>query len=444
MSLSTVEAILAAARRAGADQADALVVRDVSIGAMIRRGQTDAIEQAETTTLGLRVFVGQRSAIVSTTDLDTAGHDALAERAVAMARVVPEDRFGGLAEHASIGRFDAAGLDLEDRIGVPDTAALLDRAGCAEAAALSHAGISNSAGASAGYGRTSVALGTSAGFFGDYVRTNHSVSVSVLAGDAARMQRDYDYHSSVHLSDLMDAETIGHNAAERALARLDPRKPPTKQMPVVYDPRVSSSLLGHLLGAINGASVARGGSFLKNRLGEQIMATGARVMDDPLRVRGLRSRPFDGEGLRTAPLALIDDGVLTQWLLDSRSARQLGMTSNARAARGASSAPSPAPTNVYLEPGDVDFATLIGDIGEGVLLTEMMGSSVNSNTGDYSRGASGFMIRQGALAEPVAELTVAGNLIDMFRRITIGSDLEFRRGMDAPSIRIDGLSVAGQ
>jgi len=213
---------------------------------------------------------------------------------------------------------------------------------------------------------------------------------------------------------------------------------------VVYDARVSSSLLGHLLGAINGASVARGGSFLKSRLGEQIMSAGARVMDDPLRVRGLHSRPFDGEGLRTAPLALIDDGVLTQWLLDSRSARQLGMTSNARAARGASSPPSPAPTNVYLEAGDVDFATLIGDIEEGVLLTEMMGSSVNSNTGDYSRGASGFMIRQGALAEPVAELTVAGNLIDMFRRMTIGSDLEFRRGMDAPSIRIDGLSVAGQ
>jgi len=438
-----IEALLDAAKRAGADQADALVVSDTSLGAQIRRGVPENLERSENTTLGLRVFIGQRSAIVSSTELNPTGFTALAEQAIAMARVLPEDRYSGLAETALQGRFNAEGLDLEDHSEAPTTEALLDRARSAEEAALSHEGITNSVGGSASYGRTEVTLATSAGFFGSYARTGHSVSMAVLAGEDARMQRDYDFDSAVHLQDLQDPASIGHHAAERALARLDPAKPPTKNMPIVFDPRVSGSLLGHLVGAINGAAVARGTSFLKDRLNTRIFPDHIRVMDDPLRVRGLRSRPFDGEGTKAAPLALIDEGVLTQWILDSRSARQLDLTSNGRAARGASSPPGPSTTNLYLEPGAISPADLIGDIEEGVFLTEMMGSSVNGLTGDYSRGASGFMIRNGALAEPVAEFTIAGNLLDMFQRLTPASDLAFRRGVDAPTIRIDGLSVAG-
>lgn len=438
--LNLLSDLLARARAAGADAADAVLAVGTSLSVQRRMRRTEHLERSEGRDLGLRVFVGRRSAIVSSTALDPAGFDLLAERAVAMARVVPEDPYGGLAEDAAPPRLD--GLDLADA-AEPGAEALVERAAAAEEAALAVPGINNSEGASAGYGRTEIALVTSAGFAGGYARTSHSVSATALAGQGTDMQRDYDYSSTVHMADLESAAAIGHTAAERAIARLNPRRPRTARVPVVFDPRVASSMIGHLVGAINGASIARGTSFLKDKLGQAVFAPGVQIVDDPRRVRGLRSRPFDGEGVPTARMALIEDGVLTTWLLDSRSARQLGMRSTGHAVRGTGGPPSPGASNLYMAPGTLSPAALMADIGEGLYVTEMMGSAINGLTGDYSRGASGFMIRDGALAEPVAEITVAGNLIEMFRALVPANDLRLRRGVDAPTLRVDGLTMAG-
>ena len=447
MSIDRLEQLVALARSQGADAAEAVLIRGTSLGVQVRQGKTEELERSEHNDVGLRVFLGgpgaQRSAIVSATSADPAGFAQLAARAIAMARVVPEDRFAGLSEASASGAaIDAAGLDLEDPTE-PDVASLAERAGRAEDAALAVAGVANSLGASAGFGRSEIILVTSRGFSGRYARTSHSVSASVLAGAGTSMQRDYDAHSVVHLEDLDDAAVIGHSAGERAVARLNPTRPKTARMPVLYDPRVSGSLLGHLSGAINGASVARGTSFLKDRMDTRILREGLHVTDDPRRVRGLRSRPFDGEGVLTAPLVLVEDGMLRSWVLDGRSARQLGLATNGHASRGPSSPPSPSTTNLSLSPGTLSPAELMADIAEGLYIIEMMGSAVNGITGDYSRGATGFMIRDGALAEPVAEITVAGNLLSMLAELTPASDLAFRRGTDAPTIRIDGMTVAG-
>jgi PmbA protein len=358
-----------------------------------------------------------------------------------MARVVPEDLYGGLAERVTPPE-DAAALQLDDG-EEPGAGALIARAEAAEQAARAVPGISNSEGAEASWSRTRVALATSGGFAGAYSRSAHTVWASVVAGAGTGMQRDSDYCSRVHLADLEDAEAIGRRAAERALARLNPTRPATAQLPVVFDPRVAGSLLGHLAAAINGASVARGTTFLKDRLGQRVFAPGIEVQDDPRRVRALRSRPFDAEGVPTAPRAIIADGVLTTWLLDSRSARQLGMASTGHAARGTGSPPAPAATNLFLQPGRLTPAELMADIRLGLYVTELIGMGVNGVTGDYSRGAAGFMIRDGALAEPVAELTIAGTLPEMFARLTPANDLAFRRGTDAPTLRIDAITMAG-
>ena len=438
--IALMQDLLACARAAGADTADAVLVASTSIGVQRRLGRTEQLERSESRDLGLRVFVGRRTAIVSSTTVDPAGFRMLAERAVAMARVVPEDPYGGLADEA---RMEAdPGLDL-DNPDEPDAAALIARASLAEEAALAVPGITNSEGAEAGYQRNQVVLVTSAGFSGSYARTSHSISATALAGTGTGMQRDYDYSGTVHLADLEDPAAIGRVAAERALARMNPVRPKTARIPVVYDPRVSSSLLGHLMGAVNGSAVARGTSFLKDKLGQRLFARGIMVRDDPRRRRGLRSRPFDAEGLPTAPRAIIEDGVLTTWLLDSRSARQLGMASTGHAARGTGGPPGPAPSNLWLEPGALTPSALMGDIKEGLYITEMMGGGVNGITGDYSRGASGFMIRDGALAEPVAEITVAGAILEMFLAMVPANDLRFRRGTDAPTVRIDGMTMAG-
>ena len=432
--------LIARARAAGADAADAVLIAGTSISVQRRLGRTEQLERSEARDLGLRVFVGGRAAIVSSTTVDPAGFATLAERAVAMARVVPEDPFGGLAEDAAP-PVDA-GLDMDDP-AEPDAAALVARASLAEEAALAVAGVTNSEGAEAGYGRTEVVLVTSAGFAGRYVRTSHSVSATALAGTGTGMQRDYDYSTAVHLADLEDAEGIGRAAGERAIARLNPGRPHTARLPVVFDPRVASSLLGHLMGAINGASIARGTSFLKDRLGQRVFAPGIAVHDDPRRVRGMRSRPFDAEGVPTAARAIIKDGVLTTWLLDSRSARQLGMRSTGHAVRGVGGPPSPSPSNLFLAPGAMTPAELMADIHEGLYVSELMGMGVNGLTGDYSRGAAGFMIRDGALAEPVAEITIAGTLPEMFLHMTPANDLRLRRGTDAPTVRVEGMTLAG-
>ncbi len=432
--------LLRHARAAGADAADALLVSGTSVSVTRRMGQTENLERSEGRDLGLRVFVGQQSAIVSSTAVDPAGFRALAERAIAMARIVPADPHGGLAERMAAPE-DVA-LELEDA-AEPDVAALTDRAAAAEQAALDVPGITNSEGADAGYGRTEIVLVTSAGFVGQYARTSHSVSATALAGSGTGMERDYDYSSAVHLSDLEDAAAIGRVAAEKALRRLNPTRPRTARLPVVYDPRVSSSLIGSLLGAINGASIVRGTSFLKDRMGEQLFARGVFVHDDPRRVRGLRSRPFDGEGVPTRPRAIIEDGVLTTWLLDSRSARQLGLVSTGSASRGTGGPPGPSATNVTLAAGVATPDELMSDIVEGLYVTELMGGGVNGITGDYSRGATGFMIRNGQLAEPVSEITIAGHALEIFRSLVPANDLRLRRGMDAPTVRIEGLTMAG-
>jgi len=440
-ALTLLADLIARARAAGADAADAVLISGTSLSVARRLGETEHVERAEGRDLGLRVFLGKQAAIVSSSTVDPARFAELAERAVAMARVVPEDPFAGLADTAAPPLQDVA-LDLEDP-GEPTPEALIARAAAAEDAALAVHGVTNSEGAEAGFGRTEAVLVTSAGFAGRQVRTSHSVSAAALAGTGTAMQRDYDSHSTVHLADLDDPVAIGRSAGERAVARLNPTRPNTAKIPVIYDPRVAGSLLGHLAGAINGAGVARGTSFLKDRLGQRIFRAGIEVHDDPLRVRGLRSRRFDGEGTPTAARDLIADGVLTTWLLDSRSARQLGMVSTGHAARGTGGPPSPSPTNLYLDAGVLAPAELMADIKLGIYVNELIGMGVNGVTGDYSRGAAGFMIRDGAIAEPVAELTIASNLLEMFAHLTPANDLQFRRGTDSPTVRIDGMTMAG-
>jgi PmbA protein len=432
--------LIARARAAGADAADAVLISGTSLSVQRRLGATEHVERSEGRDLGLRVFLGQRAAMVSSSTMDPASFKELAEHAVAMARVVPEDPYAGLADTAAPP--EAIALDMVDPTE-PTAEQLVARAAAAEEAALAVPGITNSEGAEAGFGRSEAFLITSAGFAGRSARTSHSVSASALAGSGTAMQRDYDYHSTIHLADLDDPVAIGRSAGERAIARLNPTRPATARLPVVYDPRVAGGLVGHLAGSINGASVARGTSFLKDRMGQRVFAAGIVVHDDPRRVRGARSRVFDGEGTPTAARRLIDDGVLTSWLLDSRSARQLGLRSLGHAARGTGGPPSPSPSNLYLAAGTATPAELMADIKLGVYVTELIGMGVNGITGDYSRGAAGFMIRDGALAEPVAEITIAGNLLEMFAHLTPANDLRFRRGTDAPTVRVDGMTMAG-
>lgn len=436
--LDLIGTLIGKARAAGADAVDAAYSARTAHGVQIRNGKTEDLERSETCDLSLRVFLGRQSASVSATSLDPARFDALVEQALAMARVLPEDPYAGLSPQAEQGFVDATGLDLLDT-AQPDTAALMDRARAAEDAALAVSGVTNSSGGSASFGLADIVLMTSAGFSGRYARSSHSVSVSVLAGLGTGMQRDYDYDATVHLSDLADAGTIGRSAGEKAVARLAPTRPRTGSMPVVFDPRVSSSLLGHLAGAVNGSAIARGTSFLKEKMGLRILPEGVDIFDDPTRIRGLSAHPFDGEGVRCGELAIVQDGVLINWALDSRSARQLGLPGNGRASRGG----SPSLGSLYARPGAPTPAALMADIQEGIYVTELMGSAINGLTGDYSRGASGFMIRGGTLAEPIAELTIAGNLNDMFARMVLADDLVFRRGINAPTIRIDDMMIAG-
>ncbi|WP_288036916.1 TldD/PmbA family protein [Acidiphilium sp.] len=438
--LDLLDALLDAAKRAGADSADALMGSGTSLSVGRRLGKVEEIERAESDTVGLRVFVGSRSAIVSSGAIDPAGFSRLAEQAVAMARVVPEDRFSTIPDAPPPP--DSAPLDMDDP-AEPGVEALLARAAAAEEAALAVKGITNSEGAGASWSRSHIALATSRGFAGAYSRSSHGVSVSPIAGEGVGMQRDYEYSAAVHGADLADPAGLGRAAAERAVSRLDPRRPATAKLPVVYHPRVAGSLLGHFAGAINGAAIARGTSFLKDAMGQAIFAPGIAIIDDPLRRRGLRSRSFDGEGQTVSRRALIEDGRLTTWLLDSRSAAQLGLATTGHAARGTSGPPSPAPSNLYMQPGALSPEALIADIGLGLYVIELIGMGVNGITGDYSRGAAGFMIRDGQLAEPVAEVTVAGNLREMFLHLTPANDLEFRRGTDAPTLRIEGMTMAG-
>ena len=390
---SLAQALVEAARRAGADAADAVAVRGVSQGVEVRDGHVEESERSEGDDVGLRVLVGRRQAVVSTNDTRGDGIAKLAERAVAMARVAPEDKYVGLADPSLLAR-DFPGLDLLDP-GVPTTAELERRAQEAEAAGLAVKGVSKSGGASASSGIGGMVLVTSTGFHGSYLRSSHGISMTAISGEGTAMERDYDYTSALHASDLASPASVGAKAGERAVARTNPRKVETCKVPVVYDPRVSNSLVGHLVGAINGASIARKTSFLKDKLGQKLFAGTIRIVDDPLRVRGLRSQAFDAEGVRVKRLALIDEGILTSWLLDCATARELGMTTTGHAHRGVSSAPSPGAYNLHMEAGSVSPKQLISDIKQGFYVTDLIGSGVNGVTGDYSRGDSGFWIENG-------------------------------------------------
>jgi PmbA protein len=436
------ERLVEAARRAGADAADAVAVRGVSQGVEVRDGRVEESERSEGDDVGLRVLVGRRQAVVSTNDVSGDGIARLAERAVAMARVAPDDKYVGLAEPSLLAR-DFPDLDLLDP-DIPATAELERRACEAEAAALSVNGVTKSGGASASTGIGGMVLVTSTGFHGSYLRSSQGISVTAISGEGTAMERDYDFTSAPHAADLASPESVGRLAGERTVARANPRKVETCKVPVVFDPRVSGSIVGHLVAAINGASIARKTSFLKNRLGEQLFAGDIRIIDDPLRMRGLRSQPFDAEGVRVKQLAIVDRGVLTSWLLDCATARELGLITTGHAHRGVSSSPSPGAYNLHMEAGAPSPAELMSDIGKGFYVTDLIGSGVNGVTGDYSRGASGFWIENGKITYPVSEVTIAGHLLEMFKSLTPANDLTFRYGVNAPTLRIEGLTLGGR
>jgi len=433
--------LLKDAKAAGADAADALFVESVAASVEYRLGKLEGVERAESHDLGLRVFVGKKVAFISSTDLSRESLGQLAGRAVAMAKLAPEDKFAGLAPKDRLAK-DIPALDIEDR-NEPSAEALVDWARRVEGAAMAVPGITNSEGGGATFGRTALALATTDGFFGAYAGTNCGIGVAVVGGEGTAMERDYDQASARHASDLESPEKVGKTAGERTVKRLNPRQVKSQAVPVVYDPRVSSGIVGHFVGAISGSSIARGVSFLKDRMEKQVFSAAINIIDDPHRLRGLRSKPFDGEGVANRRWALIENGVLKTWLLDGASARQLGLQTTGHAARGTGGPPAPSPTNLYMEAGTLSPAELIKDIKQGLYVTELIGMGVNGVTGDYSRGAAGFWIENGEIAFPVSEITIAGNLKDMFLNLTAANDLEFRHGTNAPTLRIEGMTVAG-
>lgn len=436
------DGLVRAARKAGADEADAIAVRSVSVNVEIRDGAVEESERSESDDVGLRVFVGRKQAVVSTNDVVRTDPSILAERAVAMARVAPDDLYAGLADRDRLAG-SRPDLDLIDP-DIPEVAELERRAREAEQAALAVKGVTRSGGASAGGGISGMVLVTSGGFHGAYLASRQSVSMMAIAGEGTGMERDYDYSSALHGSDLAAPEAIGRSAGERAVRRLNPRKVKTQGVPVLFDQRLSNTLISHLAGACNGASIARKSSFLKDKLGEKLFASGIRIVDDPLRLRGLRSHPFDGEGVAVGRMNLVEDGVLKSWFLDSATARELGMTTTGHAARGVSAPPSPVPSNLYLEPGMPTPQQLIAEAGTGLYVTDLIGMGTNLVTGDYSRGAAGFWIENGELSYPVSEVTIAGHLFDMFRTLTPANDLTFKFVTNAPTLRVEGLTVAGR
>ncbi len=438
------DALLAAARAAGADAADALALTDIAISADVREGKLEQAERAEGTDLGLRVFVGQRQANVSSSDASPATLQAMAERAVAMAREAPEDPYAGLADPSQLATdWDMDALELSDPAGEPDPAALQADATEAEAAALANDRVSQVQASSATYSKRYAHFAATNGFSGGYARTGRSVSCVAIAGTGLGMERDYDGDSRVFQSDLRPAAEIGTEAARRAVERVGARKPPTGTYPVLFDERIAASLIGHLLVAANGSSIARGASWLLGKDGTPVLPDHLDLLEDPHRPRAAGSRAFDGEGLPTRQRKIVDQGVLTGWTLDLATGRKLGLPSTGNAGRGVSSPPSPSTWNVALTQGAVSKADLIRDMGTGLLVTSMIGSTINPNTGDYSRGASGMWIENGEIAYPVNECTIAGSLPEMLRRIVPANDARPWLSRVVPSLLVDGMTLAG-
>ncbi len=439
--LAAADTLLTAARRLGADVADSTAHAGSAHGVTVRLGVLEDIDRSESAQVSLRAFVGQRSASVSTSDFSAAGLAELAERAVAMARHAPEDPFAGLAPANRLARAPFPDLALADAFE-PSPEQLRDRAAEAEDAARAVAGVRNSEGGTATVGHGISVLATSEGFAGAYEGTSHSISASVIAGEGEAMQRDYAVRSARHCSDLLAPAEVGRLAGERAIARLSPATPPSGPMPVVFDPRVSASLVGHLLGAMAAPAIARKASFLLGREDEALAPPGITIVEDPLRVRGQRSRPFDGEGVPCTPRMLVEQGQLGGWLTNVASAAQLGLPLTGHASRGTGGAPGISPSNVDLLAGEESVEELIADIREGVLVDYLIGQGVNGVTGDYSRGAAGRRIVNGKIEGPVAGFTIAGNLIAMFAELRAANDLESWRAINAPTLRVDGMTVA--
>ncbi|MFD3190355.1 TldD/PmbA family protein [Sedimentitalea sp. HM32M-2] len=444
-SLETLgAALLDAARRAGADSADTLVMQGTSLSIDIRGGKLEQAERAEAVDLGLRVLLGRRQAIVSSSDTSQTTINAMAERAVAMAREAPEDPFTGLAAPEQLASdWDAAALEMADPAPEPAPADLERDAQRAEAAGLAVSGVSQVQSANASYGAHRVHLAASNGFAGSYARTSRSISCVAIAGTGTGMERDHDGESRIFQADLPAADQIGRQAGTRAVQRLNARKPTTGSFPVLFDERVSASLVGHLMAAINGSAIARGSSWLADRLGQPVLPDGMSLIEDPHRARAAGSRPFDAEGLPTRRRAIIENGILTGWTLDLSSARKLNMAPTGNAARGVSSPPSPANWNLQLTQGDATRDQLIADMGTGLLVTSMIGSTINPNTGDYSRGAAGFWVQNGEITWPVNECTIAGNLRDMLCRIVPANDARPHLSRVVPSLLIEGMTLAG-
>ncbi len=436
--------LLSVARAAGADSADAFAVRGTSVNIDVRQGKLEQAERSENIDIGLRVFIGQQQAIVSSSDARPETLTVMAERAVAMAREAPADPHSGLADPSQFAHdLNSAHLELFDPTDEPEAGTLQDDARRTEAAARDNPQVTQIDSASAGYSRRELHLATSNGFAGGYARSDRGVSCVAISGTGTGMERDYDYDSRIFQADLRSPEDIGHSAGHRAVAMQGARKPKTGTVPVVFDERIAGSLIGHLLSAINGAAIARGQSWLRDAMGAQVLPAGFDVIEDPHRVRVSGSKLFDAEGLQTVKRAIVRDGVLQTWTLDLATGRKLGLESTANAARSTGSAPSPSLTNITLTPGAFSRADLLAQMGTGLLVTSMLGSTINPNTGDYSRGASGFWVENGVATYPVNECTIAGNLRDMLLRIVPGNDGRAHLSRVIPSILIDGMVLAG-
>lgn len=441
-TLTLLEDLVKAARRKGADAADAVAVDARSRGVSWRDGQLEDVEGSEGEDIGLRILIGKQQAMVSTSDRRPDSLKELVDRTFAMAKAVPEDEFCGLAPEDRLHRGPLAELDLYDDTEVSaDT--LRQMAAEAEDAARSIKGVTNSDGAGASASTWAISLVTSHGFSGHYRGSSFSTSVSALAGDGTGMERDYEFSSKRHFEDLATPSDVGREAGEKAVKRLNPSKINSGQYTVVFDPREAKSLLGHFSGAISGTSVARGTSFLKDHMAQQVFANGVTIVDDPLIMRGLSSKLFDGEGVAVSKTNLVQDGVLKSWLLNSATARQLGLPVTGHGSRGTSSAPGISSSNLYMKAGSLPPKELYADVKDGMYVTELIGMGVNGVTGDYSRGAAGFRIRNGDLCEAISEVTIAGNLKEMFMALVPASDLEFRYGINAPTVRVDGMMIAG-
>jgi PmbA protein len=441
-ALDRAQNLVSQAIKAGADAADAVYVCDASTEVQVRLGVLEDVARSEGEDIGLRVFVGQRSATISSSNMNPAILAGLVTRAIDMAREAPEDQYAGLAPEDRLLKGDIPDLDSDDGQD-PDPAILRAAALECEDAARAIPGVTNSEGAGASAGRAIFALATSHGFAGVTSSSGYGVSASVLAGEGEAKERDYDWRSARHYADLESATAIGKRAGERAVKRLNPGSVKSGQVPLVFDPRIGGSFVGHLLGGIGGSAIARKTSFLLDALGTQLFDSSISIIDDPHRPRGLGSKAFDGEGLPTAKRAIIDKGVLSGWLMDSASARQLGLEPTGHASRGIGGAPGVSTSNIHMESGSVSPAELIADIKHGIYVHELSGHGVNSVTGDYSLGAAGFLIIDGEIAGPVSAFTIAGNLKDMFAAMTAANDLQFIRSNNMPTLRIDGMMVAG-